>query len=112
MKLTTTYFVFLRAPEHVSEGFFHVSGESRRKHILFWAELMTRLPNDGVDHIKPRDLVLGLALEDELLDVLHDVLIELDGFHCRFCDRSHFCLRNWNLVVVEREELEVVKRFG
>lgn len=87
----------------MSECLLHVPGEARSKDVLLRPELMTRLPNDGVDDIKSRNLIFRLALEDELFHVLHDMLIKLNCLHCRLGDCTHLSLRYGDLVVVERK---------
>lgn len=104
--LSIPYLVLLGAPEQMCECLFHVSRKARRKHVLLGTELMTGLPDNGIDHIQPGNLVFWFALEDEFLHILHDVLVELDGFHSRLRDCPHFRLRNRDLVIVEREELK------
>ena len=54
----------------VDSTHLNVLGESRSENIFVWPELMSGLPHDGVDHVKPRDLVLVSALLDELLNTL------------------------------------------
>ena len=68
---------------------------------------MPRLPHDGVDDVEPRDLELGAALLDELLDGLDDVLVELDGLDRRLGDARHARLRDGRLQLVERRQLLV-----
>lgn len=101
-----THLVLLGAAEQMSEGLLHVSRKPRREHVLLGPELVPRLPNNRVDHIQTGDFVLRLALEDELLDVLHDVLVELYSFHRRLGDTAHFRLRDGNFEVGDRKELK------
>lgn len=105
------HFIFLWAAKQMSKGFLHVSSEAGGEDIFLSSELMPRLPDDGIDDIQAGDLVFRPALEDELLDVLHDVLVELDGFHRWLCDRAHLRLWYRNLVVVERKELKIERGF-
>lgn len=100
------YFIFLRAPEQMSERLFHVSGESRGEDVLLSPKLVPGLPHDAVDDVQSGDLVNRLALQDELLNVLHNMLVELDGLHCGLRDCSHLSFRNRNLLIVKREELK------
>ena len=68
---------------------------------------MAGLPDDGVDDVEPRDLELGSALLDELLDGLDDVLVELDGLDRRLGDGRHARLRDRRLQLVQRRQLLV-----
>lgn len=104
---TDSHLVLLRAPKQMCKRLLHVPGEPRSKNIFLGSELMPRLPDNRVDHVKTRDFVLRRALENELLDVLHYVLVELDGLHRRLRDCSHFRLRDRDLVLDEREELKI-----
>lgn len=101
-----TYLVLLGAAEQMSEGLFHVSSKAGSEDVLLGPELVARLPNNRIDHIQPGDFVFRFALEDELLDVLHDVLVELYGFHRSLGDTAHFRLRDGNFEVGDRKELK------
>jgi len=49
-------------PVKVLEGADDVLAEARGEHVLLHAELVARLPDDGVDDVQPGHLVLRLAL--------------------------------------------------
>lgn len=99
------YLVFGRTPQQVDEGVLHVLGESGREHILVGTELMPGLAHDGVDDVEAGDLVLGLALEDELLDAVHHVFVELDGLDGAPRDGPHLGFGDGRSVLVQRREL-------
>lgn len=67
---------------------------------------MPRLPHYRVDHVQTGNLVLRLALLDELLDGVHDVLVELDGFDCAARDGPHLGFRDRRTVFVQRRQLK------
>lgn len=90
----------------MGERLLHVPCKAGGEHVFLRAELVARLPNNGVDHIQPGDFVFRFALEDELLDVLHDVLVELYGFHRGLGDTAHFRLRDGDFEVGDRKELK------
>lgn len=90
----------------MSEGLLHVSRKPGGEHVLLRPELVTRLPHNGVDHIQPGDFVFRFALEDELFHILHDVLVELYGFHSSLGDTAHFRLRDGHFEVGDRKELK------
>lgn len=71
---------------------------------------MPRLPHDRVDDIKSGNFVFWFTFQDELFNILNDMFVELDGFHRCLRDCSHFGLRNRDLVVVQREELEICEK--
>ena len=79
----------------------------RNESELSLSSLMAGLPHDGVDDVEPRDLELGAALLDELLDGLDDVLVELDGLDRRLGDGRHARLRDRRLQLVQRRQLLV-----
>lgn len=101
-----TYFVLLGAAKQMSEGLLHVPCKSRGEDVFLRAELVARLPYNGVDHIEPGDFVFRFALKDELLDVLHNMLVELYSFHCGLGDTAHFRLGDGNFEVGDRKELK------
>ena len=78
---------------------------------VFSAYLMPRLPHDRVDDVQPRNLELGAALLDELLDGLDDVLVEFDGLDRRLRDARHARLRDGRLQLVERRQLLVERLY-
>lgn len=97
--------VFGRTPEQIDKGGLHVAGEPWRKHIFVGAELMARLADDRVDDIQTGHFVLGLALENELLDTLDDMLVELDRLHGTLRDGGHLRLRDGRPSLVEPRQL-------
>lgn len=105
-----TYFILRRTFEQVHERLLYILSEPGCEHILVRSELMPRLPHDRVDHVQPGHLVLGLALQYELLDALHYVLVELDRLYCAPGDRRHLRLGDRRLHLVQRGELR--RRIG
>lgn len=94
------------AAEEIGKRLWKVALEARGKNVLLGAVLVAGLADDRVDDIQARYLVLRLALEDELLHALHDMLVELDGAHRRLGDRSHLGLGYGRPAVIESGELQ------
>lgn len=94
------------ASEQIDKRRLHVARETRCKDVLFGAELMAGLAHDRIDDVQTGNLVFGFALQNELLDALHDVLVELDGLHGALRDGGHFRFGDGRPGFVEPRQLE------
>lgn len=104
--------VLRSAPEQVGKGLREITLESGREQILVHTVLVARLAHYRVDYIQPGYFVLRLALQDELLHTLDDVLIQLDGPHRRLGDGGHLRFGNGRSAVIESGELIVEGNHG
>lgn len=94
--------LFFGALVEMVESKLNILGKSWSKDVFFGSKLMPGLPDDRIDDIQARYLVLRSTFLDELFHTLDDVLVKFDGLDGPLGDGGHLGLGDGGFELVER----------